>query len=72
MPPAPAALGVGDQPGAPLRLVAAQPCRHGIGVARLQEPGPGPAMRGEPLGDLQDGGVALPEVGAWVVVAQPK
>jgi hypothetical protein len=29
-------------------------------------------MRGEPLGDLQDGGVALPEVGAWVVVAQPK
>src|ERR1700722_19198341 len=69
MPPAPAALGMGDQPGHPLRLVAAHPSVHGIGVARLQESGAGHAMRGEPLGDLRDSGAALPDVGAWVVVA---
>src|SRR5262249_32833406 len=71
-PPAPAALGTGDQAGDPLRLVAAQPRIHGIGVARLQEPGLGHAMGGGPLGDLQDGGAALADVGARVVVAQLK
>src|SRR5215831_14102751 len=72
MPPAPAALGMGDQPGDPLGLGAAQPSRHGIGVAWLQEPGAGHAMGGLPLGDLQEGGAALADVGAWVVVAQLK
>src|SRR5262249_16395973 len=72
MPPAPATLGMGDQAGDPLGLVAAQPSIHGIGVAWLQEPGAGHAMGGLPLGDLQDGGAALPDVGAWVVVSEPK
>ena len=72
MPPAPAALGVGDQARDPLQVVATQPCIHGIGIAWFQEPGAGHAMGGLPLGDLQEGGAALPDVGAWVVVAQPK
>src|SRR5262245_23406206 len=72
MPPAPAALGMGDQPGGPLRPVAAQPRIHGIGVAGPQQPGAGHAMGGGPLGDLEEGGAALADVGPWVVVAQPK
>jgi hypothetical protein len=72
MPPAPAALGMGDQAGDALGLVAIQPRIHGIGVARLKEPGAGHAMGGGPLGDLEDGGAALADVGAWVVVAEPK
>src|SRR5215467_5496859 len=71
-PPAPAALGVGDQARRPLRLVAVQPGIDGVRVAPLQEPGLGHAMRGLSLGDLQDGGAALADVGARVVVAQPK
>ncbi len=69
MPPAPAALGMGDQAGGPLGLVAAQPRVHGIGVAWLQEPGSGHAMGGLPLGDLEDGGATLADIGALVVVA---
>src|SRR6476469_6264029 len=41
MPPVPAALGTGDQPGDPLGLVAVEPRIDGIGVAWLQEPGSG-------------------------------
>ena len=63
---------MGDQAGDPLGFVAVEPRIHGIGVARLQEPGLGHAMGGLPLGDLQDGAAALPDVGAGVVVAQPK
>ncbi len=71
-PPAPAALGMGDQARCPLGLVAVQPGIDGIGVAPLQEPGLGHAMGGLSLGDLQEGGAALADVGARVVVAQLK
>src|SRR5689334_12869823 len=53
VPPAPAALGTGDQPGDPLGLVAVEPRIDGIGVAWLQEPGAGDAMGGLALGDLE-------------------
>jgi hypothetical protein len=63
---------MGDQAGDPLRLVAVQPGIEGIRVARLQEPGSGQAMGGLPLGDRQEGGAPLADVGARVVVAQLK
>ena len=72
MPPAPAAVGMGDQAGDPLGLVAIQPRIHGIGVTRPQEPGAGDPMGRGPLGDLEDGGTALADVGSRVVVAEPK
>jgi hypothetical protein len=72
IPPARAALGMGDQTRGPLRLVVIQPCVHGIGVARLQEPGGGHAMGGLAVGDLQEGGASLADIGTRVVVAQPK
>src|SRR3954452_23813794 len=68
IPPARAAVGMGDQPGGPVRFVAVEPRIDGIGVAWLQEPGSGDAMGGLALGDLQDGRAALADIGAWVVV----
>jgi hypothetical protein len=61
-----------DQAGGALGLVAVEPSIHGIGVAWLQEAVLGDVMRGLAPGDLQDGGAALADVGAWVVVAEPK
>ena len=54
MPPAGAALGMGDQPVGPRRLEAVQPCIHGIGIAWLQESGDGHVMGGLAVGDLQE------------------
>jgi hypothetical protein len=53
-------------------LVVAEPCIHGIRVAWFQESLGGDLMRGAAIGDLQERGSPLADVGAWVVVAQPK
>jgi hypothetical protein len=71
-PPAGAALGVGDQPRSPRIFIPIEPGVEGVRVARLQQALSGHAMRGLPLGDLQDGGGALANVGAIIVVAQLK
>jgi hypothetical protein len=63
---------MGDPTRGPLRLVVIRPCVHGIGVAWLQEPGGGHAMGGLAVGDLQEGGASLADLGTRVVVAQPK
>jgi hypothetical protein len=65
-------MGMSDQPGHPLGLVVADPCIHGIGIAWLEEPGPGHAMGGLTVGDLQDGGGPLADIGARVMVAHLK
>src|SRR5262249_51983369 len=69
VPPVGAALGMGDQPGGAGCLVVPEPCIHGIGVAWLQEPPCGDVMGGLAVGDLQQRGSPLADVGPPVVVA---
>ena len=71
-PPTEAALGVSDQPGRPRRLVAIEPGIHGIGIAWLQEPARGDLMGSLAVGDLQERGAPLADIGTRVVVAQLK
>src|SRR5215831_16050698 len=71
-PPAEAALGVSDQSGRSRRPISIEPCINGIRVAWFQEPLGGDIMRGATVGDLQERGPALADVGALVVIAQPK
>src|SRR5580765_6300281 len=67
IPPARAALGMGDQSRRPLGLVAIQPCIHGIRVAWLQEPPGGHVMGGLAVSDLEDGGPSFPNIGSSVM-----
>ena len=63
---------MGDQPRGPRIFIPIEPGVEGVGVAWLQQAPSGHAMRGLPLGDLQEGGGTLANVGAIVVVAQLK
>jgi hypothetical protein len=50
-------------------LIATEPRIHGIRIAWLQEPTRGDVMGGLAVGDLQQRGPPLADVGASVVVA---
>jgi hypothetical protein len=63
---------MGDQPLDPRGLVQVEPGVEGVGVAGLQQPVLGDPMRRIAVGDLQQGGSALADVGAGIVVAQLK
>jgi hypothetical protein len=60
---------VGQQSGESLGLVAVQPVVDGIRLPGLEQPLEGDGVRGLPLGHLQEGGTAFPDVGAGVMVA---
>src|SRR3954470_20168096 len=56
MPPARAALGMGDQALGPRGVVQVEPGVEGVGVAGLQQAVLGDPMRRIAVGDLQQGG----------------
>jgi hypothetical protein len=63
---------MGDQPLDPRGVVQVEPGVEGVGVAGLQQAVLGHAMGRIAVGDLQQGGPALADVGSGIVVAQLK
>jgi hypothetical protein len=57
-----------EQADDPFGLEIGQPLVEGVGVPRPQQAVPRHRVRRLTLGDLQQGGAALAQVGAWVVV----
>src|SRR5262249_42335596 len=66
--PAVAAVLVGQDPPQAVSLVAGEPGVDGVGGAGLGQAPTGGGVRGEAIGDLQQGGAALADNGVWVMV----
>src|SRR6516162_6194719 len=71
-PPTVAAVLVGEQARQPFVLVIVEPGVNGVGVAVAQQAGVGHGIRRVAVGDLEQGGTALADVGLGVVVAMGK
>jgi hypothetical protein len=65
------AVPVSQDAGHPFLLVAVQPGIDRIRVSWLQEPVPGNRVRAHAIGDLQQGGTALPDLGMRMVIPFP-
>src|SRR5262249_4078599 len=63
-----AAVLVGQHAGQPSLLVVVEPGIDGVGVAAAEQSGVGDSIGGVSVGDLEQGGTTLPDVGLGVVV----
>lgn len=59
---------VGPERGDPAGLVLVEPAIDGIRIPGPEQPGPGHGMRTHAIGDLQQGGRPLPQLGMRIVI----